>query len=1100
MKKLLSAVSLCVLLLSGASFAFAQTTNTNCLNLTYDMGVGATDATTGGQVTLLQNFLQTKGLLEKLTADNGLGSFGRKTENAVKSFQERNGIRASGYVGPLTRANIQTLTCAIGTAPIPTIPSSVPTGSSALLTFTAPVSGAVLVKGEKDIAVDWTLASGVLTTFSTGSTTAYLTLDLIDSTGASIGQIGQDIKLSQYGDGHRIEGAFRRNAIQNRDNSIPSGQYKLKATLRYVPKSSSPAELALVASANTYVSESGWFSIVNAAPKPVVQITASNKELTTGGPVTLSWTVSAGATNCFFYDGITRATTSVTTSGSKTVTVARTTAFAVTCDLTSAWPYAGMSYTTNGTDFLQVKVGEAATDPYKTVSGTISSTSVLGSQLTLQGTVASAATYGFAITNASGTKVYDSVSFPTAGAYSKTFSLTGFTPNAFTNPGVYRATLIAPYGSGNVVATSSFTVPVPTTCSSAQTTNGCVPTPTCNSEQHLENGQCVNNTRAYTCTNGAIVQVPLSAVNDSSLERMYCGSVASFITSEELARGWYYGTANSKKSGTPSSWTFISVSGWQSMWRAPLTINSTLGENVTTTFGGTVSGRWDVTPTDGNLSCVAAGGLLPPGIPVNGSGAWATPQLYTTTQYGMRCTNSFGQVATKYVTVNVPTQQTTGGPAVTLTSNKTTVNAGETATLTLSVSPTTGVTCGAAGGSVPVGTIVTSGSWTTPPLYTTTQYGVRCVGPGGDTYKYVTVTVNPVSVSKPVLTLTANGTNVTNNSTIRIAQGGNLMVSWNATGSPDPSCTLNGVSSSRSGTQTYTSLTSGGGSYTLSCSSLGGTTALTFNVELATVTSSPSVTTKPSITLKANGNRVTSGESVRAPSGTLALEWGVTGAESCTLNGAVVATTGANVLSGIQSGSYTLSCTNGAGTTNLPFAVTVTNSTTAPSTINKPTITIKINGSKINEGDIVRSSTGTIRAEWGSTGATSCTLNGVAFEASGAKTFSGLTSASYTFSCTNSAGTTSLHYSLVVPTVLGASATRECVDTAFNFHRGYEGVVVSKLQNFLIAGGFMDGVATGFYGDATVTAVKSYQSSKDLPETGMVFDFTRAAIKADSCN
>lgn len=35
-------------------------------------------------------------------------------------------------------------------------------------------------------------------------------------------------------------------------------------------------------------------------------------------------------------------------------------------------------------------------------------------------------------------------------------------------------------------------------------------TPTCNSEQHLENGSCKTNTTAYTCSSGTIIQVPIN--------------------------------------------------------------------------------------------------------------------------------------------------------------------------------------------------------------------------------------------------------------------------------------------------------------------------------------------------------------------------------------------------------------------------------------------------------------------------------------------------------------------------------------------------------------------------------------------------------------
>ncbi len=82
-------------------------------------------------------------------------------------------------------------------------------------------------------------------------------------------------------------------------------------------------------------------------------------------------------------------------------------------------------------------------------------------------------------------------------------------------------------------------------------------------------------------------------------------------------------------------------------------------------------------------------------------------------------------------------------------------------------------------------------------------------------------------------------------------------------------------------------------------------------------------------------------------------------------------------------------------------------------------------------------------------------------------------------------------------TVLGAATV--CVDLPYNFHRGYESKVVSKMQTFLISQGLLSGEPTGFFGDKTLEAVKSYQKSRGLPQTGMVYGMTRAAIKADTC-
>jgi peptidoglycan hydrolase-like protein with peptidoglycan-binding domain len=81
--------------------------------------------------------------------------------------------------------------------------------------------------------------------------------------------------------------------------------------------------------------------------------------------------------------------------------------------------------------------------------------------------------------------------------------------------------------------------------------------------------------------------------------------------------------------------------------------------------------------------------------------------------------------------------------------------------------------------------------------------------------------------------------------------------------------------------------------------------------------------------------------------------------------------------------------------------------------------------------------------------------------------------------------------------VLGVASM--CVNLPINLIRGAESPSVSLLQSFLLEKGFMEGEVTGFYGDKTVEAVKDYQASVGLPTTGMVYDFTREAMRAESC-
>ncbi|HCC06488.1 TPA: hypothetical protein DEP94_04020 [Candidatus Nomurabacteria bacterium] len=102
------------------------------------------------------------------------------------------------------------------------------------------------------------------------------------------------------------------------------------------------------------------------------------------------------------------------------------------------------------------------------------------------------------------------------------------------------------------------------------------------------------------------------------------------------------------------------------------------------------------------------------------------------------------------------------------------------------------------------------------------------------------------------------------------------------------------------------------------------------------------------------------------------------------------------------------------------------------------------------------------------------------------------------FNCTNPVSF--LNPSSQKPVVLGDYISNvSCTNLPYNMHRGYEDNNVKNLQSFLVSRGLLTDTPTSFYGDKTVEAVKAYQSSKGLPVTGMVFDFTRSAIKAESC-
>lgn len=119
MKKIIAGIGATLLL--SPMFLFAQVSvdpvipvlrvPPSCTALTHYLYRGSTDATTGGEVTLLQKFLVATGHLDIKNTVSGYGFFGGYTESAVIAFQKANGIELTGTVGKTTRAKIQALSC-----------------------------------------------------------------------------------------------------------------------------------------------------------------------------------------------------------------------------------------------------------------------------------------------------------------------------------------------------------------------------------------------------------------------------------------------------------------------------------------------------------------------------------------------------------------------------------------------------------------------------------------------------------------------------------------------------------------------------------------------------------------------------------------------------------------------------------------------------------------------------------------------------------------------------------------------------------------------------------------------------------------------------
>ena len=88
------------------------TSGNNCTMLNYNMKYRSRDAQTNGEVSDLQDFLQSRGYLNS----EPTGYFGLATVAAVKQFQLGAGISPTGTIGGVSRAKIRQLSCGVATA------------------------------------------------------------------------------------------------------------------------------------------------------------------------------------------------------------------------------------------------------------------------------------------------------------------------------------------------------------------------------------------------------------------------------------------------------------------------------------------------------------------------------------------------------------------------------------------------------------------------------------------------------------------------------------------------------------------------------------------------------------------------------------------------------------------------------------------------------------------------------------------------------------------------------------------------------------------------------------------------------------------------
>ncbi len=110
----------------------ASVESSGCIQITKILQLGSTDATSSGQVTKLQRFLQERGYLPY---SSQTGSYNTSTKQAVVAFERAQGISPDGIVGLVTAEKIKQISCSdTGTeTPNPTTYSVKVVNTSAIL-------------------------------------------------------------------------------------------------------------------------------------------------------------------------------------------------------------------------------------------------------------------------------------------------------------------------------------------------------------------------------------------------------------------------------------------------------------------------------------------------------------------------------------------------------------------------------------------------------------------------------------------------------------------------------------------------------------------------------------------------------------------------------------------------------------------------------------------------------------------------------------------------------------------------------------------------------------------------------------------------------
>lgn len=248
----------------------------SCVALQNNLRYRSTDSQTGGEVSLLQDFLNPQYLSSEPT-----GFFGKATLSAVKNFQAASGLLNSGYVGPYTRAKIKEFSCGDGSSVNP--PVAPPTENQ---TISGPaISVKYPLGGEKFDSSQPITVKVHADTPDGDAYQRYLTFSLVGgrfiNSPLGLSDTNTDIPL-KGGTSGDYSFAIPTSTIQG--YMSPDVSYKVEAKMVIADK----------AGVRHYTSTSGSFTAYNNQPitQPSATIDQSSLYLSSSGTQTISGTAA----------------------------------------------------------------------------------------------------------------------------------------------------------------------------------------------------------------------------------------------------------------------------------------------------------------------------------------------------------------------------------------------------------------------------------------------------------------------------------------------------------------------------------------------------------------------------------------------------------------------------------------------------------------------------------------------------------------------------------------------------------------------------------------------------------------------------------------